>query len=61
MHGAVYPTQCGISFFGCEQVVFASDTPFRSAVNAAAAIDRLELDPQSKRRIFSQNAEKLLF
>jgi predicted TIM-barrel fold metal-dependent hydrolase len=59
MHGALAPIICGISFFGIDNVLFASDMPFGSVTNAMAAFNKLELQPAAREQIGRGNAEKL--
>jgi aminocarboxymuconate-semialdehyde decarboxylase len=63
--GAAAATQCGLSFFGVDRVLFASDTPFepdpgvyiRETIDV---IDRLGITPDERDRIYWKNAQRLL-
>ena len=65
LFGAAAATQCGFSFFGAGQVLFASDTPFepepgtyiRETINV---IDRLDITADERDRIYWKNAKRLL-
>ena len=57
--------ECGLKFFGMDQVVFASDAPFdpeggplyiRETVKV---IDSLDIDESDRRKIYQANAERL--
>jgi aminocarboxymuconate-semialdehyde decarboxylase len=52
--------RCGLEFFGDDRVVFATDTPLGPIKPAVDALNALELSPETQRKIFSGNAEKLL-
>jgi uncharacterized protein len=63
--GSTAATICGLSFFGTDQVVFASDAPFdpeggpmyiRETIRV---IDGLELSPDDRYKIYQGNAERL--
>jgi predicted TIM-barrel fold metal-dependent hydrolase len=63
--GSKAATRCGLSFFGVDQVVFASDAPFdpeggplyiRETIRV---IDELDLDPADRGKIYQRNAERL--
>ena len=63
--GSRAATVCGLSFFGTEQVVFASDAPFdpeggpmyiRETIRV---IDSLDISADERRRIYQGNAERL--
>jgi len=63
--GSRAATVCGLSFFGTEQVVFASDAPFdpeggpmyiRETIKV---IDGLDISDADRRRIYQTNAERL--
>ena len=66
INGSKSGTQCGIDFFGCEHVLFGTDCPFdpeggplfiREIIKT---LDELGLDPDQRKMIYSDNAEKLL-
>ncbi|HXH07657.1 MAG TPA: amidohydrolase family protein [Vicinamibacterales bacterium] len=63
--GSRAATECGLSFFGVDQVVFASDAPFdpeggplyiRETIRV---IDGLDLSPAERDKIYRRNAERL--
>jgi len=63
--GSRAATECGLKFFGEDQVVFASDAPFdpeggplyiRETIRV---IDSLEITPEARRKIYQGNAERL--
>jgi len=63
--GSRAATVCGLSFFGVDQVVFASDAPFdpeggplyiRETIRV---IDSLDLSDADRRKIYQGNAERL--
>ena len=60
MHGALEATQCGLAFFGPNNVVFASDAPFGSIRKNLDMIERLGLDGEAKKKILLGNAERLM-
>jgi Leu/Phe-tRNA-protein transferase len=60
MFGGTYGLPCGISFFGADKVVFASDAPLAAIPMHVKAIDGLGLAPDVRRKIMVGNAEKLL-
>jgi uncharacterized protein len=58
-------TECGLEFFGPDQVVFASDAPFDPEGGALyiretlKVIDSLEIPEAQRRQIYQGNAERL--
>jgi predicted TIM-barrel fold metal-dependent hydrolase len=63
--GSRAATECGLRFFGTDQVVFASDAPFdpeggpmyiRETIRV---IDTLDLAPAEREKIYYRNAERL--
>jgi len=63
--GSRAATECGLSFFGAEQVMFASDAPFdpeggtlyiRETIKI---LDNLPLSDEDRRKIYQGNAERL--
>jgi aminocarboxymuconate-semialdehyde decarboxylase len=63
--GARAPTICGLSFFGADHVLFASDCPFdkekgRGYIRSTiAVIESLELSPADREKICHKNAEAI--
>jgi aminocarboxymuconate-semialdehyde decarboxylase len=64
--GSAAATVCGLDFYGEDQVLFASDAPFdpekgpgyiRQTINI---IEELDLSPETRQKIFQDNAIKLL-
>jgi aminocarboxymuconate-semialdehyde decarboxylase len=60
MFGGTYGLPCGISFYGPDKVVFATDAPLAPIPVHIKALDDLALAPDARRRIMAGNAEKLL-
>jgi len=60
MHGAVGPLRCGLEFFTPNNVVFASDAPFASINKCIHAAERLELDAETRKKVYSGNAGRLM-
>ncbi len=65
LFGARAATICGLDFFGIDNVVFASDTPFEPTPGlyireTIKVIESLDLTADQKDRIYRRNAEKLL-
>jgi len=60
MFGGTYGLPCGISFFGPERVVFASDAPLAPIPAHIKALDGLDLDTAVYKKIMVGNAERLL-
>jgi aminocarboxymuconate-semialdehyde decarboxylase len=64
--GAQAATECGLSFFGADHVVFASDAPFDPEKGpmyireTIKVIDRLEISIEEREKIYLKNARKLL-
>jgi predicted TIM-barrel fold metal-dependent hydrolase len=63
--GAAAATRCGLSFFGTDQVLFASDTPFEPEPGmyireTIDVLDRLEMTADERDRIYCRNAQRLL-
>jgi uncharacterized protein len=63
--GSRAATECGLKFFGADQVVFASDAPFdpeggpmyiRETIEV---IDSLDISDEDRRKIYRGNAERL--
>jgi predicted TIM-barrel fold metal-dependent hydrolase len=63
--GSRAATECGLSFFGTDQVVFASDAPFDPEGGTLyiretmKVIDALEISDAERRKIYQGNAERL--
>lgn len=65
MFGAQGATECGLKFFGVDQVLFSSDTPFEPTPGlylreTIRVIENLGLTPADKEKIYCGNAERLL-
>jgi uncharacterized protein len=65
LFGAAAATACGLSFFGVERVLFASDTPFEPQPGlyireTIDVIDRLPISDEDRARIYFGNAAALL-
>ena len=65
LFGAAAGTACGLSFFGPERVLFASDTPFEPEPGiyireTMDVIDALPIAAEDRARIYSGNALRLL-
>jgi predicted TIM-barrel fold metal-dependent hydrolase len=65
LFGAAAGTICGLSFFGDERVLFASDTPFEPEPGiyireTIDLIDRLEISDAARERIYSGNLLALI-
>lgn len=64
--GSAAAIDCGKAFFGCEQLMFASDMPFDPEQGPGyiratlKAIDQLELSPAQREAILSKNARTRL-
>jgi aminocarboxymuconate-semialdehyde decarboxylase len=64
--GAYPATECGLSFFGVDRVLFASDSPFDPEQGAMyiretiKIVDRLQLDEVARDKIYRANAVQLL-
>jgi uncharacterized protein len=63
--GSRAATECGLKFFGVDQVVFASDAPFDPEGGplyireTLKILDTLEVDENDRRKIYQGNAERL--
>jgi predicted TIM-barrel fold metal-dependent hydrolase len=66
LFGAYDATVCGLSFFGVDHVVFASDAPFdpekgpKYIRDTISVVDRLPIDEDERQRIYWRNAVRLL-
>jgi aminocarboxymuconate-semialdehyde decarboxylase len=60
MFGGTYGLPCGLSFFGADRVVFATDAPLAQIPPHIKALDGLSLDAAVRQKINVGNAEKLL-
>ncbi len=64
--GSSLTIECGLSFFGKDKLLFASDMPFGSSKGGCSiretldAIDRIGLSDSIQKQILSENARKLL-
>jgi aminocarboxymuconate-semialdehyde decarboxylase len=63
--GSKAATECGLSFFGPDQVVFASDAPFDPEGGSLyiretlKVIDSLDITDAERHKIYQGNAERL--
>jgi predicted TIM-barrel fold metal-dependent hydrolase len=63
--GSKAATECGLKFFGADQVVFASDSPFDPEGGSMyiretlKVIDSLEISSAERQKIYQGNAERL--
>ena len=63
--GSRAATECGLKFFGEDQVVFASDAPFDPEGGpmyireTLRVIDSLDIGAEARRKIYQGNAERL--
>ena len=63
--GSLAATECGLKFFGAEQVMFASDAPFDPEGGSMyiretiKVIDSLEISEAERQKIYQTNAERL--
>lgn len=63
--GSKAATECGLQFFGIDQVVFASDSPFDPEGGSLyiretiKVIDGLDITPADRHKIYQGNAERL--
>jgi predicted TIM-barrel fold metal-dependent hydrolase len=65
LFGAAAGTACGLSFFGADRVLFASDTPFEPEPGVyiretIAIVDALPIPEESRARIYADNITALL-
>ncbi len=65
LFGARAATECGLSFFGVDRVLFASDTPFEPTPGlytreTIQVIDSLDISPYDREKIYYKNAQDLL-
>ena len=65
LFGAAAATRCGLSFFGVDRVLFASDTPFEPTPGlyireTIDVVDRLEITGEERARIYAGNALELI-
>src|SRR5262249_61693558 len=60
MFGGVHGIKCGLEFFGPDHVVFATDAPLGPIRPTIASIERLGLSEADRRKIFADNAAKLI-
>jgi aminocarboxymuconate-semialdehyde decarboxylase len=63
--GSRAATECGLQFYGTEQVVFASDAPFDPEGGSLyiretiRIIDALDVSAETREKIYYRNAERL--
>lgn len=66
LFGSVSGTKCGLDFFGADNVLFASDSPFDPEKGPGyiretiRVIDGLSISEEEKRKIYEGNARRLL-
>ena len=60
MFGTHIGIECGLKFFGMDQVVFSTDCPFAPVKETFESIDRLELKEADKKKLFGGNAARLM-
>ena len=66
LFGSVAGTKCGLEFFGVDQVLFASDSPFDPEKGPGyiretiKILNELPLSDEDRQKIFEGNARKLL-
>ena len=60
MFGTHIGIECGLKFFGMDQVVFSTDCPFAPVKETFESIDRLELEEADKKKLFGGNAARLM-
>src|SRR4029079_3432783 len=60
MFGGTYGLPCGLSFYGPDKVVFATDAPLAPIPVHIKALDELKLDKTAYGKIMVGNAERLL-
>jgi aminocarboxymuconate-semialdehyde decarboxylase len=65
LFGAAEATRCGLAFFGVDQVLFATDTPFEPEPGTyiretIGVLDGLEVSDEDRERIYWKNAHRLL-
>ena len=64
--GSRAATQCGLSFFGADHIVFASDAPFDPEKGpmyireTLRVLDELDLSEADRKKIYFENTERLL-
>ena len=57
---------CAYDFFGADHILFGTDSPFDGQVGAygtlrtTAAIEQMDIPDKDKKKIFEENARKLL-
>ena len=64
LFGARAATECGLSFFGADRVLFASDTPFEPTPGlyireTIRVLDGLDISPLDREKIYYKNAQDL--
>ena len=66
LFGAVAPLECGLAFFGVDQILFASDMPFDPEKGPGfiretiRAIEAMSIAPSDREKIYEGNAKRLL-
>lgn len=66
VNGSAAGTRCGLEFFGCEHTLFGTDCPFDPEGgplfirDIIKTLDGLGLDESDRRKIYNENARRLL-
>jgi aminocarboxymuconate-semialdehyde decarboxylase len=66
LFGAVAATECGLAFFGADQILFGTDMPFDPEKGPGfiretiRCIDQMRALPEEKAKIYEGNARRLL-
>ena len=66
MFGSLSGTKCGLDFFGADQVLFASDSPFDPEKGPGyiretiRVIDALDITDEDRKKIYEDNARRIM-
>lgn len=66
LFGSIAATECGLAFFGSDRVLFASDAPFDPEGGSGyiretiRVLDNITCSPVDRRKIYEENAKRLL-
>jgi aminocarboxymuconate-semialdehyde decarboxylase len=66
MFGSLSGTKCGLDFFGADQVLFASDSPFDPEKGPGyiretiRVIDALDITEEDRKKIYEDNARRIM-